>query len=441
MNMNAYLVNLLSLLTLIPSAILCFAPVAGRLKFKKRSVITALILIFAIILPLLSYVETSLSLSYNRLMLLLMIVCFIVYNALLRTHFSQSLCCFVLVCALMSFMGNFAIGFDAYLHPLSDLEHYSIEAAGFQLFISLLLCALLYYPFSKYGAYLIDNLNLNSIWLVASMISGIFLGYNLNNIVAKYSTLHTNKVARAYYVNMTLFLLLLLLLNVIFYFLVSFLVEKAKTEDRNRILEMQEERYLAQQQYLKDTRRSRHDFRHILRTLQEMLNEDATPQTARDFLNQYIEKLPVRDSADYCADPAVNAVLNHYLQMADKAGIRTSLKIILPEKLEIDNIDLCSILGNLLENAIAACQDVALEHRFISLTISPEQGRELYIAISNSFDGKPSLNGSRYRSTKKDGSGIGLLSVSTTAEYYGGSASFFHEGTVFYSNVMLKIVP
>ena len=122
MNMNAYLVNLLSLLTLIPSAILCFAPVAGRLKFKKRSVITALILIFAIILPLLSYVETSLSLSYNRLILLLMIVCFIVYNALLRTHFSQSLCCFVLVCALMSFMGNFAIGFDAYLHPCQILS-------------------------------------------------------------------------------------------------------------------------------------------------------------------------------------------------------------------------------------------------------------------------------------------------------------------------------
>lgn len=446
MNTNTYLTSLISYLTLIPSAMLCFAPVNGRLKLKRQHVLTAVICLFVLILPLLSYIETSLSLSYNTLMLPLMVVCFIAYNAVLDIHVSQSLSVFVLVSALMAFMGNFAIAFDARLHPLSDLDHFSLAAACFQLLISILLAALLFYPFSKYGAYLIDNLSLNSIWFVSAMISGIFLGYNLNNIVRNYSTLHTNHVARAYYINMALFFLLLLALNVIFYFLVNSLVEKAKTEERNRILEMQEKRYLAQQQYLKDTARARHDFRHILWTLQELLAKDVKNTEAPDagshsalaFLNQYIEKLPAKDGIDYCADPAVNAVLNHYLQMTEESGIHTELKINLPDELKIDSIDLCSILGNLLENAIVACQDVAADSRFISLAISPEQGRELYIAASNSFNGKPDLRGGHYRSTKKDGSGIGLLSVSTTAEHYGGTASFYHEGTVFYSNVMLK---
>lgn len=455
MNTNTYLTSLISYLTLIPSAMLCFAPVNGRLKLKKQHVLTAVICLFVLILPLLSYIETSLSLAYNTLMLPLMVVCFIAYNAVLDTHISRSLSVFVLVSALMAFMSNFSIAFDAFLHPSSDLDHFSLAAACFQLFISILLAALLYYPFARYGAYLIDNLSNHFIWFITAMISGIFLGYNLNNIVRYYSTLHTNHVARAYYINMALFFLLLLALNVIFYFLVNSLLEKAKTEERNRILEMQEKRYLAQQQYLKDTARARHDFRHILRTLQELLAKDgknaegpdAGAHSALAFLNQYIEKLPAKDGIDYCADPAVNAVLNHYLQMADSAGIHTEIRINLPEELRIDSIDLCSILGNLLENAITACQDVAADGRLtskaadgglISLTISPEQGSELYIAVSNSFNGRPDLKGGHYHSTKKDGGGIGLLSVKTTAEHYGGNASFYHEGTMFYSNVMLK---
>ena len=49
----------------------------------------------------------------------------------------------------------------------------------------------------------------------------------------------------------------------------------------------------------------------------------------------------------------------------------------------IDGIDLCSIVGNILENAITAFLDLPKEGRFIHVVISEEQNQELYIAISN----------------------------------------------------------
>ena len=437
MNQKEYLISLISYLPLIPSAILCFAPMKNRLRYNIRYIIIAVICLFALSFPILSYFETRYSLGYNTLILPLLILCFIAYCIVLDTHFSQSLSIYALVMALMAFMSNFSNTFDAFIHPESDINHFSFEAAVFQAFISVLLASLLFYPLSRFGSYLIDNLNQKTIWYVYSAISGIFVIYNLNNVVFYYSTMHTNHVARAYITNMILFFLMILMLNVIFYFIVNSLLEKAKADERIRILQMQEKRYNAQQKYIESTSRARHDFRHILRTLLELAKKGNNKETL-DFIEQYIEKYPEKDTADYCSNPAVNALLNHYFHMAADSKIHLEQHISLPDILYIDNIDLCSILGNILDNAITACMDVAEDDRFVTITISKEQGTELYIAASNSFGGKVNRKGQRYLSTKQGGNGIGLISVIATAERYGGFADFYHEENIFYSNVMMK---
>ncbi len=49
------------------------------------------------------------------------------------------------------------------------------------------------------------------------------------------------------------------------------------------------------------------------------------------------------------------------------------------------------------------------------------------------------LSGGRYLSTDRRGSGIGISSVVSTAESYGGVALFSHSGTEFYSNVAIPL--
>lgn len=216
------------------------------------------------------------------------------------------------------------------------------------------------------------------------------------------------------------------------------MLENTKTEERNRILEMQESQYIAQKKYMEDTLKTRHDFKHTIRTLKSLsLAKDYA--TIDSYLDEYINSMPENDIVQYCKNNAVNALLNFYMQSAKQREIRLHWKIDLPETVEISTMDLCSILGNILENAITSCQDLSKEDRFIQLSVITRHDFYLYIVAVNRFSGKRIQKNNRYLSTHKNGNGIGLTSIAVTAEKYGGSAEFSHAGTEFYSNVMMPI--
>ncbi len=199
---------------------------------------------------------------------------------------------------------------------------------------------------------------------------------------------------------------------------------------------MQERHYEALQQYIDSDSRARHDFRQAIYTLSEFSSKKDY-ESIDDYLHKYIEALPQKETVDYCSNSALNALINHYARMASARDIEFHAKVMLPTDLKIRANDLCSIVGNILENAIKACSDPDLDKRIIRLVISSEQGNELYIAVSNSYGGKLLKKGDRYLSNHKGGSGIGLVSITTTAEHYGGSARFSNDDRMFYSDVML----
>ena len=74
-----------------------------------------------------------------------------------------------------------------------------------------------------------------------------------------------------------------------------------------------------------------------------------------------------------------------------------------------------------------------------SIRILTEDAAQLYIVAVNTFNGVVKLSDGRYLSTDRRGSGIGISSVVSTAESYGGVALFSHSGTEFYSNVAIPI--
>ena len=103
----------------------------------------------------------------------------------------------------------------------------------------------------------------------------------------------------------------------------------------------------------------------------------------------------------------------------------------------MSDVDLCSMVGNILENAVTACRKA--EEKRIQLTILTEEAAQLYIVAVNTFNGVVKQSGGRYLSTNRKGSGVGLSSVTSTAEAYGGVARFSHKGTEFYSNIAIPL--
>lgn len=154
------------------------------------------------------------------------------------------------------------------------------------------------------------------------------------------------------------------------------------------------------------------------------------------YLSEYLNTLPDTRTI-YCQNVPVNALLNYYASMMDQAQIRRNWKISLPEHLKLSDPELCSLLGNLLENVLHGCQTLPTDNRYHNFTICLEHDHFLYLVSSNNFNGMVKQKNHLYQSTHKNGSGIGLSSIATIAEKYNGIAQFSNTDEEFLINVVM----
>jgi two-component system sensor histidine kinase AgrC len=214
---------------------------------------------------------------------------------------------------------------------------------------------------------------------------------------------------------------------------------RRRLEEQLRLARLREEQYRTLEAYLEQTRKARHDFRHAVRTIDELAGEGKLEEL-RGFVREYVRLQPEQAAAcRFCAHPAANAIFRSYAGAAEAQGIRLSWQTEVPDGIPVSDVDLTAVLGNILENAIRTCAAVPEGERYIRLRVDTDTPGALFITAANSFDGKPALQNGRFLSTRKDGGGLGLASVAAAAKKYGGAAQFSCRGREFQSSVMLRL--
>lgn len=436
MNLNGVLISILSWFAILPAAILCIAPMRNQLKKGLKVTLVRLLSLLLVLIPVAVILESTILPGYNSLLPLVALITFVVYHKSLTVPLCKSLSVYLVVFTYMSFMSNFANGFDAAIHPNSFLDNFSLEGAIFQAVVTTLFSIVAYYPLRRFGGFLIDRFDIDRIWYLSLPVMAIFLGYNLIIAPKKYETIHINDAFIFYWLSLILLLVLLTLYCIAFYFIILDMMGASEARERNRILEMQESAYLSQQRYLNESAKVRHDFKHVIGTLNTLI-VSGDYESAKEYINDYMASQPAKETIMFCHNSPVNALINYYYRMAKDADIDTSWEISLPEDTGISDLDLCNILGNIIENAIHACKTIPTEERFIDLTLRFEEEGTIYIVTTNSFDGKVLMNKGEYQSTKAQGAGIGLRSIKETAAKYGGSVRFSHTEDEFNTDVIL----
>ena len=105
----------------------------------------------------------------------------------------------------------------------------------------------------------------------------------------------------------------------------------------------------------------------------------------------------------------------------------------------VSDLDIITMFSNLIDNALEAailCKD----KRFVHIRMfTQNEGNILAIKISNSYAKVPMRIGEAFQSTKKDAGihGVGLKSVSNTAEKNGGFLECFIEDIQFIAILLL----
>ena len=435
-----FLVTLLDFVVDIPAAVLCFIPMRDQLAVSYRKIVLWGVMLFGITLPLAALITVKTGGDTNPVHFPLLIVFFLCYKRCLTVHVSRALAVFFWVMAFLSMISNISTGFDAYLYPGNVISDISLEGELIMLGLSSLGALIAMIPAKKHTSKLIDARCVSKVWYITVPVSAIFLLINIMVRPQKYETLYVNRVFTAFWALVLLTLAALILLTVIFYFIVMGMIEMMNTDDRNRILEMQESRYIKQQRYIEETAKMRHDFKHTIRTLCELANCGEYDELKR-YLSEYLVEMPQNDTVYFCKNHSVNAVLNYYTDQAVSAEIELTMRIELPEKLPFSDIDMCGMIGNVLDNAINACRSVPADERRIMFTMMTQNDTQLLIVSSNTFNGKIKKQGDRYLSTSRRGSGIGLTSISATAQRCGGEARFSHDSfkKEFYIDIMLPM--
>jgi len=435
---NAYLTLLPQFLILLPAAMLCYLPMKNRLRFSRRRIVVLCLIIFSSCAAISAGVCLAWQLDINCILIPSLALFFLFYRYSVSAEFFCSLSVYMGVCTLMTFPAQFAYGFDAWLYPTSGAAAFSMPGAMFQLGLSCVLAGALAVPCWKVYARLVEQLSDSRVWRPLLAVHGILFLFNLLMIPHSYSTLYIGRVFPMFLALETVMLILFLLLHVIFYHIADVVLKHAELAQRSHLLEMQAEQYQTLQNHMRQTRQLRHDFRQSVHIL-AALAEEGDLSGLRAYLRRYEQRLDAEMTVNYCSNAALNALFNYYKGMADAQGIKTLWQISLPEPLTVAELDLASLLGNLMENAIAGCATAPEGERRFALSVEVRQGNCLYIVSTNSFDGKPRKNGSGYLSTKRAGEGLGLFSISSVAEKYQGHALISHKGTEFFVDVMLKI--
>lgn len=182
----------------------------------------------------------------------------------------------------------------------------------------------------------------------------------------------------------------------------------------------------------------RHDYHNHIQTLKALLAQGRTADMEA-YLSALHQDLTAVDTLIRSGNVMADAIVNSKLSLAKARDIQINAKAALPKGLPISQVDLCVILGNLLDNAIEACLRLGdPKERFLRLYIDVFKD-ELYLSVSNASGQAPRRLGLRYLSSKGPTHGFGLARVDKVVQKYGGHVNRQHEPGVFATEVLLPL--
>jgi sensor histidine kinase regulating citrate/malate metabolism len=178
----------------------------------------------------------------------------------------------------------------------------------------------------------------------------------------------------------------------------------------------------------------RHDNKYHFDTIRELLHSGDIAATEK-YLNEIKTHFSDKPIPFYCTNYVINALLASYSERCAKLNVKFSIRIAMPDKVYVPNYEMCIIIGNLLENAVHACEKIK-NNRKIEFEIKT-QGSHVAVMVKNNFNGIIAAHDG-FPVSKKENGGLGLRSVQVVAARYNGKLMTEWDNEFFTAYVLLK---
>lgn len=233
--------------------------------------------------------------------------------------------------------------------------------------------------------------------------------------------------------------LLLILSNTVVFFLFENIlrIKDKEQEMTQKAIMLENEKQYYSDLYEKQSAADKvmHDLKHKVYAFKELLDEDS--EKAKDMVESVCSTLNEVNNMKITGKASVDSLLNNKIRQAKEENIDIKITSLLTDKINIDDIDLCVILGNLLDNSIEACVRNINEINNKIIVKLMQDDDALIIKIDNTFDDKQVTD----KTSKKDKyhHGFGVQNVKDIIDKYNGYYSVDTKNNMYSVTIMLEI--
>ena len=176
----------------------------------------------------------------------------------------------------------------------------------------------------------------------------------------------------------------------------------------------------------------RHDYRHHIQTMKVHAAKGEYEEITK-YLDMLDDDLTNVETVIRTGNRMADAILNSKLSLAAEKEINVKAEAKIPVSLTVSELDLCIIIGNLLDNAIEACMELSPDQRLIRIYMEMK-GNYLYLALTNTAGGRKKRS---FTTTRGEGHGLGIARVDAVVKKCGGYITRASEDEAFSTEVLL----
>lgn len=180
-----------------------------------------------------------------------------------------------------------------------------------------------------------------------------------------------------------------------------------------------------------------HDLKHQI----DFIRNEKSASKRESYLAEMEKVVTLRDAEMNTGNAILDTVLTSKSLRCAEEGIVMTCFADAHDMGFIDMMDICSIFGNAIDNAIECVEKIADQNmRLIKLTVRT-QNRFLLIRVENCTDKAIDLNGGQPATTKenKESHGYGIKSIRKAAEKYGGCMTLEQQDGWFIMTVLIPL--
>lgn len=183
-----------------------------------------------------------------------------------------------------------------------------------------------------------------------------------------------------------------------------------------------------------------HDIKYYLKQIGIYLNDNRLEEI-RSVLEELQIGIYKEERNVICANRFLNSILVDFKEEAEKNNVQADIFVEAGFKIEyMREIDITSLFGNLLDNALEAA--VKCEHAKICVQLYMQNRGDLAVyVIKNTYNGEILRNGKQFLTTKEEkmGHGIGLRNVNRIVETYNGFLQQSYDDDIYVTTILIPV--